>query len=142
LASACQTTGACTSTGSFVARCCAAIWASTTTPTIWCGPRSPGCAPPNWLTLLHPSYVEQLGGAEGFPRLEQLGLGIELHHWPEGLLIQAGPRPLLGDVNAGESVEAYRAVARVLRPLRAPGPHTWIDKRPREEADEWYARFD
>jgi hypothetical protein len=102
----------------------------------------PWLRPPNWLTLLHPSYVEQLGGPEGFQRLEQLGLGIELHHWPEGLLIQAGPRPLLGDVNAGEGVEAYRAVARVLRPLRAPGPHTWIDQRPDGEADEWYARFD
>jgi hypothetical protein len=98
--------------------------------------------PPNWLTLLHPSFVERLGGREALSRLEQLGLGIVLRDLAEGLLIQAGPRPVLGDVNAGESVEAYRAVARALRPLRAVGPHTWLNQGGYEEADEWYARFD
>lgn len=98
--------------------------------------------PPNWLTLLHPTFVERLGGRPAFQALERLGLGIELHDWPEGILIQAGPRPLLGDVNAGESVEPYRAVSRLLRPLRAPGPFSWINVRPDSEADEWHARFD
>lgn len=70
----------------------------------------------NWLTMLDDSLVKRLGG-EGRLR-KQLGDEITVHRMPWGVMIQAGPEPGLGVVNAGETLPLYRHVNQVVRPVR------------------------
>jgi hypothetical protein len=72
----------------------------------------------NWLTLLGEDFVQQLGGVDQL----RSKLGPDIHLYPiasGGQIIQAGDRPGVGDVNAGERLPAYRDVARILKPIRA-----------------------
>ena len=71
----------------------------------------------NWLTLLAWSFVERLGGKAALRA--KLSEAIELHDLPAGLMIQAGPSPGLGDVNAGERLPLYREVHRALTSIRS-----------------------
>jgi hypothetical protein len=72
-----------------------------------------------WMTLLHARTVQLLGGEDK--------LRSELVDTPEirvhpagggGLILQAGERPQLGDLNRGDYLPLYRKVAAVLRPAR------------------------
>ncbi len=95
----------------------------------------------NWLTLLASSFVERLGGKATLRA--QLSKAIELHDLPAGLMIQAGPTPGLGDLNAGERLPLYREVHRVLTPIRVrrhcvfDGLYFGVD-----ETQRWMSRFD
>ncbi|HEV7425011.1 MAG TPA: type VI immunity family protein [Thermoanaerobaculia bacterium] len=70
----------------------------------------------NWLTFLAPTFVERLGGA---PSLRgRLSPAIGLHVLGDGgALIQAGRLPSYGDSNKSDELEAYREVARIVRPI-------------------------
>jgi hypothetical protein len=96
----------------------------------------------NWLTLLSPSLVEQLGGKA--PLRAHLSESVVLHDLATGLMIQAGPEPGLGDVNAGERLPCYREVHRALTPVRnlnhyALGPRLF---RQNDATRRWMNRFD
>lgn len=101
----------------------------------------------NWLTVLHDRFVVMLGG------LAQVHAVLEptctIHAYPGGIVIQAGPRPDLGDANLGLIAEPYRRVAALLDLLifddysagRAglfPVPKPLV---PAEMAKQWVHRF-
>ena len=58
-------------------------------------------------------------------------------------MIQAGPEPLSGDLTKGESMELYKAVDAVLKPLRIPeevwGPDGFYQD---EFLENWTKRFE
>ena len=95
----------------------------------------------NWLTLLSPVLVERLGGKAALRA--QLSSAILFHELPTGLMIQAGPEPGLGDVNAGERLPYYREVHRALTPIRNPN-HYMLGARifGKDETRRWMTRFD
>lgn len=70
----------------------------------------------NWITILGDSMVERLGGLDALRAA--LGPGIDVHPFKQGIAIQAGPRPLFGDVNRQEPMPLHRRVAQVLKPIR------------------------
>jgi hypothetical protein len=96
----------------------------------------------NWLTFIGDWAVDELGGIEKIKT--RLGKDIVVHELPHGLMIQAGPRPGFGDVNAREELPHYRKVGQVLKPLRIPldvlGPYDEIGGG--ENTRNWLARFD
>lgn len=95
----------------------------------------------NWLTLLSPPFVEELGGKAALR--EKLSEGVILHDLSTGLMIQAGPEPGLGDVNAGERLPLYREVHRALTPVRNSS-HWPLGNRAfwQDETRRWMSRFD
>lgn len=98
-----------------------------------------------WLTLVGSKLLDRLGGSDALAAV--LPPEVILHPLPFGVLIQAGPRPLLGDVNRGEDLPLYRAVGRVLAPIRAPSHPRYLFKEALSNEDEgwtqkWLARFD
>jgi hypothetical protein len=98
-----------------------------------------------WLTLVGRRLVDTLGGETALARA--LPAEVTLHTLPFGVLIQAGPRPLLGDVNRREALPLYRAVGRVLAPVRSPAHPAYMYKSAAEGEDygwteKWLARFD
>ncbi|MEY4511631.1 MAG: hypothetical protein RLZZ450_3753 [Pseudomonadota bacterium] len=72
---------------------------------------------PSWMTLVNELAVEYLGGLPTVSSKLQAP-GIELHPIGTSLLIQAGPRPELGDITRGEKLPLLSHVARVLAPIR------------------------
>lgn len=97
----------------------------------------------NWLTLLSDRTVRWLGGADavlrqlhtpGGPALEPLGGGA--------VAIRTAAAPAVGDVERGDDLPAYRAVARAVRPARLdeiPGPGPGF---PDDQAQAWLDAFD
>jgi hypothetical protein len=94
----------------------------------------------DWLTLLGSTYTEKLGGAERISK--DLDNDIEVFPFNNGVIIQAGSLPKIGDVNRNDRLEAYQKVARYLMGLRAPVEEAWIEGFEPEELEEWFARFD
>ena len=97
----------------------------------------------NWLTILGAPWVEQLGGIETLKT--NLGEGVDVHSYVDGVIIQAGSRPLLGDVNVGEKMDLYHRVARALKPIRINSlPAFSIDFYGfgAEQTAKWLARLD
>ncbi len=68
----------------------------------------------NWLTILDEEQTACIGGPE---RLAALGRDCPVYDYPGGHIIQAGPRPELGDGNRGEIPRFYGMVRELLRPL-------------------------
>lgn len=97
----------------------------------------------NWLTLVGAPIVQSLGGAS---RLQaSLGSDIEVLDCRHGVVIKAGLRPAIGDVNRGDVLPLYRRVYRVLAAYvevaarRSMSFHLTDDYVERTEA--WYRRF-
>lgn len=99
----------------------------------------------NWLTVLGDDIVAELGGRE---RLRShLEPTCTLHGYSGGIVIQAGERPQLGDIQRGDIPEAYRVVARVTRPVRFEQYDEALFRVPRgmdkrSEMLAWVRRFD
>ncbi len=100
-----------------------------------------------WLTALDDGFVDALGGAERV-REALAPDGILIHGYAGGVVLQAGPRPHLGDRNRGDVPQAYRAVAHLLDPfimrsfatgLFYPLP---VPLDPQTETNAWLRRFD
>ncbi|WP_158620020.1 type VI immunity family protein [Corallococcus sicarius] len=96
----------------------------------------------HWLNFLGPPVLEAMGG----PRTLRSRLNspdttvLEL---TEGrALVTLGFAPLPGDLKAGQSLPAYRELAKVLEPwmLKFSAFHTW-DGFTEEEARRWWRRF-
>ena len=81
----------------------------------------------NWLTLVGTEFAELNSMplptlvADALTLVEQ---GVFHRQGRHGLMLAAGPRPLLGDVNMGEDLGAYAHVARLMQPalLKDPTP--------------------
>jgi hypothetical protein len=101
----------------------------------------------NWLTILGDKYLNQLGGLTQIK--EHMG-ALPVLAYPGGAVLQAGPRPLLGDVLQNENMDAYKKVAAIVEPVRMK-THSGIsvgvspdDPRPHFNAAnyrKWLARF-
>jgi hypothetical protein len=98
----------------------------------------------NWLTFLNADYCEQLGGWAQLH--EDLGKDIIVHELPTGVMIQAGERPEIGDVNRRRRLPLYRKVGKVLASLRSPTHPPFLKLggliAEDDATQEWLARFD
>ena len=96
-----------------------------------------------WLTIVHDSILARIGGRAV---LDNLPPGITVHDYGSGVVIQAGDAPSAGDVNKGETIPLYRAVARKLAPLRPERILPFNIEEPRslgrEETLRWYRRLE
>lgn len=72
----------------------------------------------DWLTLLCDTFAERLGGESKIR--QALSEAVEVLKVPTGLLLQAGPRPRLGDTNRRDFLPEYKEVYRVVVPWPNP----------------------
>jgi hypothetical protein len=70
----------------------------------------------NWLTFVGDTFIDKLGGASALRA--KLSPAILVLPYAGGLCLQAGPAPELGDSKRNYIPEAYRTVARAIRPVR------------------------
>ena len=98
----------------------------------------------NWLTILGDSWIEKLGGINEL-RSKLTGDFI-ISEYPGGVLIQAGSRPQMGDLEKGVILEAYARLAAVLKPIRIKHhrmfQHPGKDRFDKVASEAWLARFD
>jgi len=96
----------------------------------------------SWLTLLGRELVERKGGRKAIEAtLAAVSPDIVVHPLGEGVCIQAGPLPQIGDVNRGDDLPIYHQVGRYLKDLRSTDPPWQLDGL-LDDTEEWYARFD
>jgi len=102
----------------------------------------------NWLTVISDRWLAELGGADVVAaRVTALDPRFIIHRFDGGVMIQAGPRPDLGDAEQGLWPELYVKLAKYLKPIRITmtgsfgygGPGVRFD---REHAQAWLRRFD
>jgi hypothetical protein len=72
----------------------------------------------NWLTLISNRAIDYLGGRDVITSAFVDEPPIKLHPLKEGLVIQAGDVPQLGDIGHRDFIPVYRSVAKVLRQVR------------------------
>ncbi|MCX7111063.1 MAG: DUF3396 domain-containing protein [Proteobacteria bacterium] len=110
----------------------------------------------NWLTWVSDKLLQRIGGREaarttlrGQPGSNQ----VKVAELDWGLLFQAGVLPGLGDNGDPGTLPAYQALARALKPLRAPNARGFTASPAALNADDedevwdretraWVARFD
>jgi hypothetical protein len=99
----------------------------------------------NWLTILGRDNAFELGGV---PKIQaRFTSGMSLEYYDGGIVIRAGKLPALGDQATGGIPEAYRTVARIIKPIRFEGYKWGVIKEPfpvegPEVTLEWIRRFD
>jgi hypothetical protein len=98
----------------------------------------------NWITVLGEALVARFGGRDKLAAA--LAPPAGLLPYEGGMIVQSGPRPMLGDAAAGRTPRDYVAVNRALKALRAPDArafhHAGAGRFGREESLAWLARFD
>ncbi len=72
----------------------------------------------NWLTLVSDRALVRLGGRDRLASSLARDPAIVMHAVSEGVCVQAGPAPQLGDVARHDFLATYRRVAAALRPIR------------------------
>ena len=95
----------------------------------------------SWLTFLGPVAVEQLGGVQ---RLREHLTAPETHVeelQPGHVLISLGEWPEAGDTRQGDTLPAYRELARILEPRLFHQPDFRNYLFPPEEWRRWERRF-
>ena len=102
----------------------------------------------SWLTVIADRWLAELGGADVVAaRVTALDPRFIVHRFDGGVMIQAGPRPDLGDAERGLWPELYVKLAKYLKPIRITttcafqygGPGVRFD---RERSEAWLRRFD
>lgn len=109
----------------------------------------------DWLTFLNHQLIDKLGGLEHLTAqltAGEWGAGIVIHPLPQGICIQAGPEPDIGDVNTNEEVimPYYHHVGKILKPVTILQNEYGYDVNDlrisvvgsREDTAEWLTRFD
>jgi hypothetical protein len=71
----------------------------------------------NWLTVLSDRWIDKLGGLD-YLRIRLNESHFYFYLFDGGLVIQAGPRPEMGDVAANFWPEQYVTLAKVLKPIQ------------------------
>ena len=101
----------------------------------------------NWLTLLGDPWVQTIGGLD-YLRV-RLGEDFKLTPYEGGLMIQAGPKPQIGDAAANLWPSHYVTLAKVLKPIQIKDhyPFHFGDSRGPARMDykaskAWIFRFD
>ena len=95
----------------------------------------------SWLTLIGSKLLKDLGG---YVRLTQnLQAPIESYPLPcqdGGILIAAGPKPLVGDLAEGDALPLYKKVGHAVREARRKMPF-YETGFSNEDAEKWFMRF-
>ncbi|NBD14281.1 MULTISPECIES: type VI immunity family protein [Corallococcus] len=95
---------------------------------------------PAWLTFLGPPVLQELGGAEGLrSRLHAPATQVQSLS-PDRAVVSLGPAPEAGDLDAGDTLPAYRELARVLEPWLYAHRGSWGDLT-EAEVRQWERRF-
>jgi hypothetical protein len=63
-----------------------------------------------WLTMLDDAFAKMVGAANTWSLCERIKVD-------GGLIIKAGPKPAIGDVDRGDNMPAYREAFRLVEPL-------------------------
>lgn len=100
----------------------------------------------NWLTAIDDEFVQQLGGLDQVRAA--LGDAVPIHNYDGGVILQAGRRPEIGDVNHDHIPAEYQKVAQLLEPLMftefsSKLPYVYAPK-PLDslvESKKWIGRF-
>ena len=111
-------------------------------PSSWFDAFIKGVKTVSWLTLVGDRLLNKIGGRDGLR--EKFTSDIKIHDLDHGVIIQAGPKPTLGDVKAGDDISYYRRVSRVLEPIRF-APEALRRSGVvggRNKTRRWIARFD
>ncbi|RKH66755.1 DUF3396 domain-containing protein [Corallococcus aberystwythensis] len=96
--------------------------------------------PPAWLTFLGPPVLNELGGTEGLrSRLHSPSTQVEALS-PDRAVVSLGPVPEAGDLEAGDTLPAYRELSRVLEPWLYAHKGAWGDFT-EAEVRQWERRF-
>ncbi|MFB1481479.1 type VI immunity family protein [Corallococcus sp. RDP092CA] len=96
----------------------------------------------HWLNFLGSSILATVGGPKEIrAHLHHPGTTIEAFTGDRAL-ISLGPAPLAGDTKLGETLPAYRELARFLEPWLLPfAPSDTWDGYTEEETRRWWRRF-
>ena len=105
----------------------------------------------NWLTAVSNRLLERIDGADSVVRTA--GHGVESHAYGNGMVFQAGSSPQIGDSVQGVIPQAYLALGKALKPLRAKYPWPIFTAPPGYPSpgnvdpdiaftQRWLARFD
>lgn len=93
-----------------------------------------------WLTMLGAEMVKRLGDESEI--VARLGEDVPVMKMPWGLLIQAGPAPEVGVVNAGQTLPLYRRVNQVVRPVRVAAHMDFGVEFDATRTHNWLTRLD
>ncbi|WP_233561974.1 type VI immunity family protein [Sorangium cellulosum] len=102
----------------------------------------------NWLTVLADRWVEEMGGLDKLESdLNALDPRFSIRRFAGGIMIQAGPRPQLGDAERNVWPELYVKLSKYLKPIRITRhrPFQYGGIGPRfdlERSQAWLRRFD
>ncbi|MFE8602652.1 type VI immunity family protein [Archangium violaceum] len=99
----------------------------------------------HWMNFLGEPMLGELGGAPGVRvRLHSPSTDVQALD-SERVLVTLGPEPETGDTAHGQSLPAYRELARVLEPWREPFPWDHLGNQGKaadeEEWRRWWRRF-
>ncbi len=104
--------------------------------------RVPGGLPgSNWLTFVGDPLADRLKVDLGALVAGPWSAGVEAERLPRGLLLRAGPAPVLGDVNRGELPSAYAEVARRLASAFVKDPPEYWTGPDEEDTAKWLRRL-
>jgi hypothetical protein len=96
---------------------------------------------PHWLTFLGQPVLGELGGAEGLrARLHSPGTTVQEMEGDKAL-ITLGAWPEAGDTERGDTLPAYRELARVLEPWLFRDPDGRMLGQSEEDTRHWERRF-
>jgi hypothetical protein len=96
---------------------------------------------PQWLTFLGQPVLGELGGVPGLrSRLHSPGTTVQEMDGDRAV-ITLGPWPEAGDTERGDSLPAYRELARVLEPWLFREPKGSMSGLPRQDVPRWERRF-
>jgi Protein of unknown function (DUF3396) len=96
---------------------------------------------PHWLTFLGQPILGELGGSQSLrARLHSPGTTVQEMDG-DRVVITLGQWPEAGDAERGDSLPAYRELARVLEPWLFREPTGSMAGLPREEVPRWERRF-
>jgi Protein of unknown function (DUF3396) len=96
----------------------------------------------NWLTLTSSRTLELLGERAEVNKRIVAAAGVATYPLSNGLLIQAGPEPALGDSSIGELPAAYCHVGYALRSVRLASITGAGGSFSDEQAERWLTAFD
>lgn len=99
------------------------------------------CRGARWLTMLSNNLVDRLGGLANLHA--QVAEGVEIRELEKGILIRAGSKPEIGDVNKGEMTPLVASVAHAIEAVTYFHDNSLLPifNGNKEQRDRWERRF-
>jgi hypothetical protein len=98
----------------------------------------------NWLTILGDRWLKEMGGIEHLRILLDESFGF--YPYEGGLIIQAGPKPQIGDAQANRWPQRYVTLAKVLKKIQITNHYPFHFGGPgrmnHQASLAWLFRFD